>query len=183
MNEISIITPELRAAMRFGLPLHSYRETITEDRVRNYCKIFGDYNTTDFVPSSFICCLYAREAVIPYVQYKWDNPPDPTNTDLSEAQRHQAEFIQAILSIPYRQISAVDLGDGFEYLRPLKIGETLECQFGFCDLDEKQARSGRLLLLKREYRFSDRDGNLVARAWNTNMRCFSVPKTNESQDS
>jgi hypothetical protein len=61
-------------------------------------------------------------------------------------------------------------GDSFEYLEPIKIGDTIRVKSRFKDAYEKQGGSGNMLFVIFEYEYVNQHGRTAVRATGTRIR-------------
>jgi acyl dehydratase len=65
--------------------------------------------------------------------------------------------------VPVRAQRLMAGGEEYEFLAPLRVGDTITAETRIRDIEEKQGRSGRFVLITRETVYTNQDGVPVAK--------------------
>ena len=61
-------------------------------------------------------------------------------------------------------------GNEFEYYQPVKLGDIISVTGKLADLQEKEGKAGKLVIIITEQTYTNQRGEVVAKSWNTFIR-------------
>jgi MaoC dehydratase-like protein len=129
-----------RVKARVGWQSEPVTEVIEAGHVRRFCEAIGDSNP------------------------RWKEEAPPT---FLVALGSETPQIPEVLEYGKGWLNG---GDRFEYLKPVRIGDTITARTTFTDAFEKQGGSGNLLFLIFDTEYRNQDGDTVARIRGTRIR-------------
>jgi len=155
----SIITEEMRKALRIGEELGSYTYEVERSWIRRFAGALGDRNPL-WTDEKYAKKQGPFEALIaPPTFYIVMDPVETKELNL-----------QAFLDgIPYKRTILANGFNEVEYFEPIKAGDVITVTTTYTEVIEKDGRSGRLLFPVRENVYRNQRGELVAKS-----RCSHV---------
>jgi len=155
----SIITPEMRKALRIGEEAGTYTYEVEPSWIRRFMQGVGDPNP-----------LWSDEAHAkqhgPFEA--WVAPPtfyivmDPVENKELKLQ----DFLE---DLPYKRTMQANAFNEVEYFQPIKAGDVITVTTRYSEVIEKEGRVGHLVFPVRENVYRNQRGELVAKS-----RCSHV---------
>ena len=155
----SIITEEMREALRIGEESGSYTHEVDRSWIRRFVRALGDPNP-----------LWSDE------EYAKKEGPfgaliaPPTFYIVMDAVETKDLKLQEFLEdMPYKRTMQANAFNEVEYFQPIKAGDVITVTTTYTEVIEKDGRSGRLVFPVRENVYRNQRGELVAKS-----RCSHV---------
>ena len=148
MTTSSVITPELKALL--NKPGEREVFDVEKGRVKFFAQAIGDENPI-YTDPEFAASTRFHDLIAP--------PLFLMDSGLST-------YVEYILQ--FNPLTAnINGGSEVEYFLPIKVGDTITTEPMITSLEEKDGRSGKLLLVTVQVTFHNQNGDLVSRIKNT----------------
>jgi acyl dehydratase len=154
MPESSLITPEALALV--GKESAPITREISEKDIRRFCYAVGDLNP-----------LYLDEAFARQTSFGGPIAPPmffdiPTVSEYPQEQLRVDGLAQDGMLPPVKATRSMAGGNEIEFFKPMRAGDQITRVTKIAELYEKEGRSGPLVFVIFETRYTNQDGDLVA---------------------
>lgn len=166
----SIITDEMRNALKIGKELESYTYEVGRSWIRRFAGALGDPNP-----------LWTDEE-----HAKTQGPFDaliapPTFYIVMDPVETKELKLQGFLDdIPHKRTILANGFNEVEYFQPIRAGDVITVTTTYTEIIEKDGRSGRLVFPVRENVYRNQRGELVAKSRCSHVAGYDLSQSQES---
>jgi len=166
----SIVTDEMRKALRIGEELGSYTYEVGRSWIRRFASALGDPNPVWTDEESAKKQGPFEALIAPPTFYIVMDPVETKEVNLQGFLDH----------IPYRRTILANGFNEVEYFQPIKAGDVITVTTTYTEIIEKDGRSGRLVFPVRENVYRNQRGELVAKSRCSHVAGYDLSQNKES---
>lgn len=166
---VSLVTEELKQAFRLGEENGPFVHEIDRSWIRRFAESVGDPNPL-WHDEAYAKAEGAFRAMI---------APPTFVAALDPMEREELRLEENIAKVPFKRVSGADAFLEVEYVRPIRVGDTISVTTTYTDIYEKEGRSGRLLFRIRENVLRNQRDEIVARVRGGQVTGYDVSQKKE----